>query len=90
MTSITIQLSDDLHAEAQALAQTTGRSLEEVLAEAVAQGLAYDRWFRAEVAKGHRSAERGPLIPAERVWADLLRRGLLTPEAISEAEAEIA
>lgn len=39
MTPTIIQLPDDLHARARALARTTGRTLEEVLTEAVAQGL---------------------------------------------------
>ena len=86
--STMIALPDDLHAQVRALAQDTGRPLEVVLAEAVAQGLAYDRWFRAEVEMGMRSAEQGPLLPAEEVWDDLMRRGLLTPEAIAQIEAE--
>jgi predicted transcriptional regulator len=49
MTTTTIELLDELRAQAEALAATTGRSLAVVLTEAVAQGLAYDRWFRAEV-----------------------------------------
>jgi predicted transcriptional regulator len=88
MTSTTIELPDDVLAQVRDLAQMTNRRIEEVLAEAVTQGLAYDRWFRAEVEKGIRSAEQGPLIPAEIVWADLLKRGLLTPEAIAQADAE--
>ena len=87
-TATTIPLPNDLHAQAQALATTLGRTLEEVLTEAVAQGLAYDHWIRAEAEKGRRSAEHGPLIPAEQVWSDLLQRGMLTPEAIAQADAE--
>lgn len=87
--STRITLPDDLHAQVKALAETTGRTLEEVLAETVSQGLAYDRWFRTEVEEGRRSAEQGPLIPAELVWEDFLQRGLLTPEAIAQAEADI-
>jgi predicted transcriptional regulator len=86
--STAITLPDDLHAQVQALAETTGRPLEAVLAEAVAQGLAYDRWFRAEVETGMRSAAQGPLIPAEEVWKTFLQRGLLSPEAIDQVEAE--
>jgi predicted transcriptional regulator len=85
--STTITLPDELHAQVQALAETTGRTIEDVLAETVVQGLAYDRWFREQVEIGRRSAEHGPLIPAEDVWEDFLARGLLTPEAIAEAEA---
>jgi len=87
--STTITLPDGLHAQLRALAESTGRTVEEVLAEAVAQGLAYDRWFRAEVEKGMRSAQVGPLIPADQVWEELLQRGFLTPEAIAQADAEI-
>jgi predicted transcriptional regulator len=87
--STTITLPDDLHAQLRALAERTGRTVEEALVETVAQGLAYDRWFRAEVEKGMRSAEVGALIPADQVWEDLLQRGLLTSEAIAQAETEI-
>ena len=38
-----IELPEGLHAQAQALAETTGRTIEDMLAEAVAQGLAHDR-----------------------------------------------
>lgn len=88
MTTTTIELPDDLQAQAEALARTTGSSLAEVLTEAIAQGLAYDRWFREQVGEGQRSAREEPLIPADQVWDDFLRRGLLTPEAIAEAEDE--
>lgn len=40
MTTTTIELPDDVRAQAEALARTTGRSLAEVLTEAVSQGLA--------------------------------------------------
>lgn len=40
MTTTTIELPDELRAQAEALARTTGRSLAEVLTEAVSQGLA--------------------------------------------------
>ena len=56
MAFTTIELPEELHAQALALAETTGRTLEDVLAEAVAQGLAHDRWFRIEVERGRRSA----------------------------------
>jgi predicted transcriptional regulator len=86
--STTVTMPDELHARVRALAETTGRSLEEVLAETVIQGLAYDRWFREQVDIGRRSAEQGPLIPAVDVWADFLARGLVTPESIAQADAE--
>jgi predicted transcriptional regulator len=87
-TTTTVTLSKNLHDQVRALAEATGRTFEEVLAETVAQGLAYDRWFRAEVEKGVRSAAQGPLMPAEDVWADFLARGLLTTDAIAHANDE--
>jgi predicted transcriptional regulator len=90
MTATTIELPDDLHAQVRELAQATDRPVAEVLTEAVAHYLEWDRWFRAEVEKGRRSAEAGPLVPAQEVWADFLERGLVTPEALAEAEAEDA
>jgi predicted transcriptional regulator len=86
MTSTTIQLPDDLHAQAQALAETTGRTLEEVLTEAVAQGLAYDRWFVASVEQGLLSTRAGRFASPEEV--DAMWNRLTTPEAMAEAEAE--
>jgi predicted transcriptional regulator len=38
--STTISLPDELHARVRELAETTGRTLEDVLAETVTQGLA--------------------------------------------------
>jgi predicted transcriptional regulator len=67
MTTTTIELPDELRAQAEALAATTGRSLAEVLTEAVAQGLAYDRWFRAEVEEGLRSTAEGRFASPEEV-----------------------
>ncbi len=90
MTATTIELPDDLHAQVRELAQATDRPVAEVLTEAVAHYLEWDRWFRAEVEKGRRSAEAGPLVPAEEVWAGFLDRGLVTREALAEAEAEDA
>ena len=76
MTTTTIELPDDVHAQVQELARTTGRPVGELLSEAVVQGLAYDRWFRAEVAKGLRSTEAGRLVPSEDM--DALWRRLTT------------
>src|SRR5260370_30828869 len=82
--STTITLPDDLHAQVKALAETTGRTLEEVVAETVAQGLAYDRWFRAEVEEALRSTAAGHFVPPEEVEAMWNR--LTTPEAMADAE----
>lgn len=88
MTSTTIELPDDLHTRVQELAQATDRPITDVLIEAVMQYLEWDRWFRDEVAKGRQSAEMGPLIPADEVWADFLHRGLVTRDALAAADAE--
>jgi predicted transcriptional regulator len=85
--STTVTLPDDLHAQVLELAAGTGRTVEEVLAEAVAQALVYDRWFRAEVEKGVRSTDAGRLASPEDVAAMWDR--LTTPEAMAEAEAEL-
>jgi predicted transcriptional regulator len=85
--STTVTLPDDLHAQVLELAAGTGRTVEEVLAEAVAQALVYDRWFRAEVEKGVRSTDAGRLASPEDVAAMWNR--LTTPEAMAEAEAEL-
>ncbi len=73
MTSTTIELPDDVLAQVRDLAHMSNRRVEEVLAEAVMQGL--------------RSAAQGPLIPDEDVWADFLQRGLLTADAITRVRS---
>ena len=78
MTPTTIELPDDLREQAQILANTTGRTLEAVLTEAVAEGLAQERWLRAAVEEGRRSLEHAQPIPADQVWGDFVQRGLLT------------
>ena len=88
MTTTTIELPDDLHERVRDLAQATARPIRQVLTDAVTQYLEWDRWYRAEVEQGRRSAEAGPLIPAKEVWDDFLRRGLVTSEALAEADAE--
>lgn len=87
MIATTINLPDEVRAEAEAFAKTTGRSLAEVLTEAVAQGLAYERWFREEVEEALRSTEAGHLATPEEVEAMWQR--LTTPETMAEAEAEL-
>ena len=69
ITFTRIELLEELHARARALAQTTGRTPEDVLAEAVAQGLAHDLWFRVEVEMGRRSAAAGHFAAPEKVEA---------------------
>jgi predicted transcriptional regulator len=86
MTSTTIELPDDVLAQVQDLAQSTNRRVEEVLAEAVAQGLAYDRWFRAEVEEALRSTRAGDFASPEAVEAMWNR--LTTPEAMAEDEEQ--
>lgn len=88
MTVTTVELPDELHVQVQELAQATDRPLADVLAEAIVHYVEWDRWFRAEVAKGQRSADTGPLVAADEVWTDFLRRGLVTPEALAAADAE--
>ena len=63
MTTTTIELPDELRAQAEALARTTGRTL----AEAVSQGLGYARWFRAQLEEARRSAHNEPLVPADQM-----------------------
>jgi predicted transcriptional regulator len=74
MTTTSIELPEDLLAQVRELAQTTNRRVEEVLAAAVAQGLAYDSWFRASVEQGIHSANQGTLRPS--------RYGRITSDAV--------
>lgn len=87
MATTTIELPDEVQAQAEALAKTTGRALTEVLTEAVVQGLAYDCWFRTEVEEALRSTEAGRLAAPGEVEAMWQR--LTTPESMAEAEAEL-
>ncbi len=86
MTTTTIHLPADIYGQAQLLARTTGRTLDEVLVEAVAQGLAYDRWFRSAVQEALDATKAGQLAAPEEVEAMWNR--LTTPEAMAQAEAE--
>src|SRR5437763_7079016 len=81
MTTMTIRLPEDLRAQAQELAQATGRTLDDVLAEAVAQGLSYDRWFRSEVEQGLRSTNSEQFASPEEV--EEMWNRLTTPEAMA-------
>jgi predicted transcriptional regulator len=87
MMQTTIELPDQLATQMQAIAETSNRPLAEVLTEAVAHYLEWDRWFRAQVEEGLRSAEAGHFVSPEEVEAMWDR--LTTPEAMAEAEAEL-
>ena len=85
MTSTTIQLPDELHVQALALAETTGHTLEDVLTEAVAQGLAidggfnrWDQWFVAAVEQSLAATRAGQFASPDNVEAMWNR--LTTPE----------
>ncbi len=83
MTPMTIHLPTELYAQARVLASTTGRTLDGVRAEAVTQGLAYDRWFRSAVREALDSTKAGRLAApqdVEEMW-----NRLTTPEAMAEA-----
>jgi len=84
--STTVTLPDSLHAQVRALAERTGRTVEEVVAETVAQGLAYERWFREEVEEALRSTAAGQFVPPAEIEAMWSR--LTTPESMAQAEAE--
>jgi predicted transcriptional regulator len=87
MATTIIELPEDLQTQAEALARSTGRSLAEVLTEAVGQGLAYERWFREQVQEALHSTETGRFAPPEAVEAMWQR--LTTPESMAQAEAEL-
>lgn len=87
MTTTTIHLPADIYSQAQTLARTTGRTLDEVLVEAVAQGLAYDQWFRSAVQEALDATKAGQLAGPDEVEAMWNR--LTTPEAMAQAEAEL-
>ncbi len=57
ITTTTIELPNDLRAQAQDPARTADRPLAWVLTGAVAQGLAYERRFSTRVEVGRRSIE---------------------------------
>lgn len=81
--STTVTLPDDLHSQVRALADSTSRTVEEVLAEAVTQALAYDRWFRAEAEKCfiRRGSGRRLLTPRAREF----QHGSAKPELEDQA-----
>lgn len=68
---VTIELDEADEAQLRAIAEHEQLSPEEVLKSALAERLAYDRWFRAAVQEGRASAERGELYDQEEVFAEL-------------------
>ena len=79
-----IELDEADEAQLRALAEHENLSPEDVVKKALAERLAYDRWFRAAVREGRASAARGELYDHEEVFADIYARMNNASAAASE------
>ena len=68
---MTIEIDEADEAQLRAIAKYEHLSPEELVKKALAERLAYDRWFRAAVQEGRASAARGELYDQDEVFAEL-------------------
>ena len=69
-----LQVPPELEARLTRLATETGRSVDQVALDLLANSMDHDEWFRAEVEKGRHSAREGRLIEHDDVAARMDRR----------------
>ena len=60
-----IQLSNETQARLQELATETGQAPEQIVEQLVSERLSHDEWFRASVAEGFASLDRGDFFTQE-------------------------
>ena len=74
---VTIVLDEAQKARLDAIAEYRQEPIEAVVSDAVRELIEYDKWFRAEVAKGLASIDAGLAVPHEEVLERARRRRLL-------------
>ena len=62
-----VNLSPELQAKLERVAEQTGRNTESLIREAVERLLGYDEWFVREVEKGLAQIERGEVLDHKEV-----------------------
>lgn len=69
-----LQVPPELEAKLTRLAVETGRTLEQVALDLLANSINHDEWFRTEVEKGRTSAREGRLLDHDDIAARMDRR----------------
>ena len=69
-----LHLPPNLEAKLNRLAETTGRTAEQIALDLLAASVEHDEWFRREVEKGRTSAREGRLLDRDEVLARIKER----------------
>ncbi|MBI4485730.1 MAG: hypothetical protein HY655_06940 [Acidobacteria bacterium] len=69
-----LHVPPDLEAKLNRLAQSTGRTAEQLALDLLATSVEHDEWFRREVEKGRASARAGRLLDRDEVVARIEKR----------------
>jgi predicted transcriptional regulator len=69
-----LQVPPDLEAKLARMAAESGRTIDELAIDLLANSIHYDEWFRAEVEKGRAAARDGRLLEHDDVAARMDRR----------------
>ncbi len=65
MTTTNLRLSEELKGRIEALARETGRSEDDVMAEALTRYVEHDAWQMEQIEEGLRQADAHMLVPPE-------------------------
>lgn len=71
---ITVRLDDEEEAHLRATAAREDVTLDDVISRLVRRQMEYDVWFAEKVQEGIDAADRGELVPHERVVEEAARR----------------
>ena len=69
-----LHVPPDLEARLNRLAETTGRTAEQIALDLLATSVEHDEWFRSEVEKGRTSAREGRLLDRDELLARIEQR----------------
>jgi predicted transcriptional regulator len=69
-----LHVPPELEAKLSRLAETTGRTVEQLALDLLATSVEHDEWFRGEVEKGRASARAGRLLDRDELVARIEKR----------------
>lgn len=69
-----LHVPPELEAKLSRLAETTGRTAEQLALDLLATSVEHDEWFRGEVEKGRASARAGRLLDRDELVARIEKR----------------
>ena len=69
-----LHVPPELEAKLNRLADTTGRTAEQLALELLATAIEHDKWLRREVEKGRASARAGRLLDRDELLARIEKR----------------